>query len=693
MRSRLLLGLTALIVLLALPGAVSAGSTANVSGSIGQPAPVAAFTGAPTVNSWVIGVAPLAVTFTDRSTVAIGTIDAWKWEYNAGSGWVEFSASQNASHTFTTPGAYDIRLTVSNAGGSSTATKTHFVAASFARDPLVTVVSGTVSGDLFMQSVSPFTTEATQAFTLPATGADIQWARVFVDDYSGSSANNWFVKLTTEIDANGDGDYTDAGETLGVETCDLQSQLNGNAYPLNANVMKVASDYEAWYDVTGLITSTTPVLHVKAEAVTDPAGSMGFDGRIKGLTLMVAYNDGDSDRVKYIVNHGNDWMGPAGATGSTTFDASSFGSGWTDATVRLVAHSSTDATYSLNAGSPTKTNLLSSSYIKWNSFDVKSLLTSGSNTFGYTAVGSSFKITTAALTARYAAPTAAFSATPLSGAAPLTVAFTDASTGAVTGYAWDFDNNGVVDSTEKNPNYTYTSAGTYTVKLTVTGTGGSDDEVKTDYITVTALPTVPVANFTYTPASGSAPLTVAFTDASTGAVTGYAWDFDNNGVVDSTDKNPTFTYAAAGSYTVNLTVTGPGGSDEEVKANIITVGSATITVTVGPASIDFGSMTAGVDETGSTQVAVTTDGGTAWSVTAAANNGGYMKAGTTQLAAAFQLANGGGAFQATTSNFANFMTGTANEDRTDTANVRQAIGAGDQPGSYSITLTFTGGFT
>ncbi len=606
MRSRLLLGLTALIVLLALPGAVSAGSTANVSGSIGQPAPVAAFTGAPTVNSWVIGVAPLAVTFTDRSTVAIGTIDAWKWEYNAGSGWVEFSASQNASHTFTTPGAYDIRLTVSNAGGSSTATKTHFVAASFARDPLVTVVSGTVSGDLFMQSVSPFTTEATQAFTLPATGADIQWARVFVDDYSGSSANNWFVKLTTEIDANGDGDYTDAGETLGVETCDLQSQLNGNAYPLNANVMKVASDYEAWYDVTGLITSTTPVLHVKAEAVTDPAGSMGFDGRIKGLTLMVAYNDGDSDRVKYIVNHGNDWMGPAGATGSTTFDASSFGSGWTDATVRLVAHSSTDATYSLNAGSPTKTNLLSSSYIKWNSFDVKSLLTSGSNTFGYTAVGSSFKITTAALTARYAAPTAAFSATPLSGAAPLTV---------------------------------------------------------------------------------------AFTDASTGAVTGYAWDFDNNGVVDSTDKNPTFTYAAAGSYTVNLTVTGPGGSDEEVKANIITVGSATITVTVGPASIDFGSMTAGVDETGSTQVAVTTDGGTAWSVTAAANNGGYMKAGTTQLAGAFQLANGGGAFQAMTSNFANFMTGTANEDRTDTANVRQAIGAGDQPGSYSITLTFTGGFT
>jgi hypothetical protein len=38
------------------------------------------------------------------------------------------------------------------------------------------------------------------------------------------------------------------------------------------------------------------------------------------------------------------------------------------------------------------------------------------------------------------------------------------------------------------------------------------------------------------------------------------------------------------------------------------------------------------------------------------------------------------------------MTGISNEDRTDTANVKQVIGAGDQPGSYSITLTFTGGF-
>jgi hypothetical protein len=45
-----------------------------------------------------------------------------------------------------------------------------------------------------------------------------------------------------------------------------------------------------------------------------------------------------------------------------------------------------------------------------------------------------------------------------------------------------------------------------------------------------------------------------------------------------------------------------------------------------------------------------------------------------------------------TSDITGFMTGTANEDRTDTANVKQAISAGDQPGSYTITLTFIGAF-
>jgi PKD repeat protein/DMSO/TMAO reductase YedYZ molybdopterin-dependent catalytic subunit len=88
-------------------------------------------------------------------------------------------------------------------------------------------------------------------------------------------------------------------------------------------------------------------------------------------------------------------------------------------------------------------------------------------------------------------PKAAFTADATSGNVPLEVKFTDQST-AATSWAWDFDNNGVVDSTEQNPIYEYTEPGTYSVKLTVTNSAGSDEEIKTDYITVSEPSTVDI---------------------------------------------------------------------------------------------------------------------------------------------------------------------------------------------------------
>jgi PKD repeat protein len=87
------------------------------------------------------------------------------------------------------------------------------------------------------------------------------------------------------------------------------------------------------------------------------------------------------------------------------------------------------------------------------------------------------------------APVAAFSALPLSGNAPLSVQFTDASTGTgPLAYAWDFDNNGVTDSTLPSPSYTYPNAGIYTVNLTVKNSVSSDSEIKSGYISVTTAP-------------------------------------------------------------------------------------------------------------------------------------------------------------------------------------------------------------
>lgn len=79
--------------------------------------------------------------------------------------------------------------------------------------------------------------------------------------------------------------------------------------------------------------------------------------------------------------------------------------------------------------------------------------------------------------------TANFSGTPLSGAAPLTVNFTDLSTGSPTSWSWNFGDGGT--STAQNPSYAYAAAGTYNVTLTATNACGSDAEVKNAYVTVT----------------------------------------------------------------------------------------------------------------------------------------------------------------------------------------------------------------
>jgi len=165
-------------------------------------------------------------------------------------------------------------------------------------------------------------------------------------------------------------------------------------------------------------------------------------------------------------------------------------------------------------------------------------------------------------------PVAAFVGSPTSGAYPLTVNFTDQSTNAPTSWSWDFG-DGVGTSTAQNPSYTYTSAGSYTVTLTATNAYGSDDEIKTNYITVTA-PPPPTAEFSGTPLSGEAPLTVDFTDLSTGSPTSWSWDF-GDGVGTSSAQNPSYTYNNVGTYTVTLTATNAYGSDGETKVDYITV--------------------------------------------------------------------------------------------------------------------------
>jgi PKD repeat protein len=295
-----------------------------------------------------------------------------------------------------------------------------------------------------------------------------------------------------------------------------------------------------------------------------------------------------------------------------------------------------------------------------------------------------------------------FDASPTSGDASLAVTFTPTATGNVVGYAWDFDNDGDTDSTEQTPTFTYDTPGVYSVKLTVTGpgTGNTDTMTKTNLVTVKT--PAPDVTFTIDPTSGVEPLLVDFDATNTGgAVTSWKWEYSADGGTTwtefATTEDVTDQSFNDGTYSIRVTATGPDYADTETQLNALTVGAAVIDVAVTESSIDFGTMTPGVDETGSTGVTVDVTGGTAWSVAAAdldtATKGHMATASDATLTNAFQLSNDGTNFQAMTSDFADFVTGAAGADGSDTANVKQAVATADAAGDYTITLTFTGSFS
>jgi PKD repeat protein len=162
-----------------------------------------------------------------------------------------------------------------------------------------------------------------------------------------------------------------------------------------------------------------------------------------------------------------------------------------------------------------------------------------------------------------------FSATPTSGTASLVVGFTDLSTGnGITSWSWDFGDGNT--STTQNPQHTYTAAGTYTVSLTAFNSDCDNTETKTAFITVSV---PPIADFSSDLTSGNEPLTVTFTDLSSGTPTSWLWNFGDGGT--STAQHPSHTYTAVGTYPVALTATNGAGSDTATKVGYITVNEAT----------------------------------------------------------------------------------------------------------------------
>jgi len=143
------------------------------------------------------------------------------------------------------------------------------------------------------------------------------------------------------------------------------------------------------------------------------------------------------------------------------------------------------------------------------------------------------------------------------------VAFTNSTNAGTWTWLWKFGDG--TTSTVENPSHTYTALGDYEVTLIVSNTNCSDSIKHT----VRVVPIPPVADFAPIP-SGCEPLNVAVVNTSLHTETPgttYFWDFGDG--YTSRSQNPTYTYFDPGTYRVELTVTGPGGTS--VKSQVVDV--------------------------------------------------------------------------------------------------------------------------
>lgn len=180
------------------------------------------------------------------------------------------------------------------------------------------------------------------------------------------------------------------------------------------------------------------------------------------------------------------------------------------------------------------------------------------------------------LTAGPIEPQAGFASNVTSGIAPLTVLFTDTSTGGVpTSWHWD-TGDGICSTHAMNATHTFTKPGVYNVTLTVENEAGNSAVTKPNYITVTP-PQPPVADFYANVTSGKAPLMVSFYGRIIGKATSkgdepisWYWDF-GEGIYSKHTTNAIHTFTKPGIYTVNLTVGNFVGNSTATKPNYIVV--------------------------------------------------------------------------------------------------------------------------
>jgi len=505
--------------------------------SVSAQVPVANFTGNP-----LAGCSPVIINFQDLST---GNPTSWSWNFGNGN----TSVLQNPTASYFTPGAYTISLTVTNANGSNTLTRTQYI--NVYEPPTVNFSGSPLSGCF------PLRVQFTDLSQPGLGNSNVSWFWDFGNGTTSTLQNPMATFVTT-------GNFTitlrvtnDKGCTRTISRPNYITATTGVVAGFTHTQATVCSA-PAIIDFTNTSTGPPTLSYIwdfgdgsPFSGVTNPTHTYLVNGTFIA-TLITTSTAGcvDTFRSNPIVIGGfvTDFNSPASvcineaATFTNTSTPVPISSFWTFGDGGTA--NSINATYSYAAPG---------TYNVWLYNTYSSCIDSILHTITVNP-----------------RPVSDFSA-PITSRCepPLTVNFQDLSTGTPISWQWDFGDGNT--STLQNPSHTYTSYGSFTVTLiTTNGFGCTDTIVRTNYIDIRrATISIPLL-----PVRGCIPYTISPVPviSSVDAITSYNWDFGDGGT--STLPNPTYTYIAQGTYTVRLIITtSTGCNDTLIIPNAVRVGS------------------------------------------------------------------------------------------------------------------------
>ena len=165
------------------------------------------------------------------------------------------------------------------------------------------VENGTVSGDVVIYSSNPFKESGSLEYTIPEDVEQIQSADVIVSTYSGSGAPTY--ALYSNITLN----TVNGLEILGYEDlyCDKDMANDPTVYRINNHTTKQFSDYQSTFDITDNVKNLSSGDTIKISVENAKKEGYNFDGRIKLIALVLAYDDADKDEITYWLNVGQSW--------------------------------------------------------------------------------------------------------------------------------------------------------------------------------------------------------------------------------------------------------------------------------------------------------------------------------------------------------------------------------------------------